>query len=141
MAIRVVLADDSAAVRAVLIEVLSQSDDIELVGVAVDGRTLHDLVAATLPDVVITDVRMPPTGTDEGIRVAEHLAGTHAHVGVVIVAQQADPQHIDRVMVAGSAGRAWVLKERAHHDGQLVAAVRAVHAGRTWVDARIDRAA
>src|SRR5215212_629962 len=72
--IRVVLADDSLAVRDVLAQILNRSPDIDLVASAHDEPTLLAAIEETRPDVVVTDVRMPPTGTDEGLRVAERLA-------------------------------------------------------------------
>jgi DNA-binding NarL/FixJ family response regulator len=134
MAIRVVLADDSRAVRDVLAEILDQSPEIDLVGLADDEPTLVAAIKALRPDVVVTDVRMPPTGTDEGVRVAELLATTHPDIGVVILSQYSDPQWLSRVFDRGSENRAWVIKERVLVDGQLISALRTVHQGERWID-------
>lgn len=132
--IRVALAEDVAVMRDLIVELLEASDEIEIVAVAGDAPTLLERLAATVPDVVVTDVRMPPTGTDEGVRVAERLRETHPDMGVVIVTQYSDPSLTARVFAGDAARRAWVLKERMNRDGQLVAAVKAVHAGTSWVD-------
>ena len=134
MPIRVVLADDSAAIRNVFARILSRSPDIDLVATAEDEPTLLAAIDETRPDVVVTDVRMPPTGTDEGVRVAAHLATTRPEIGVVIVSQYSDPGWLSRVFAVGAGNRAWVMKERAHAGGQLISAVRAVHQGDRWID-------
>jgi DNA-binding NarL/FixJ family response regulator len=132
--IRVVLADDSDAVREVLAKVLNRSPEIDLVATAVDEPTLLATIEETRPDVVVTDVRMPPTGTDEGVRVAERLATALPGIGVVIVSQYSDPWWLSRVFDLGSENRGWVMKERAHSDGQLIRAVNTVHQGDRWID-------
>jgi DNA-binding NarL/FixJ family response regulator len=132
--IRVVLADDSVAVRDVLARILNRSPDIDLVATADDEPTLLAAIDETRPDVVVTDVRMPPTGTDEGVRVAARLATAQPDIGVVIVSQYSDPGWLSRVFDLGSENRGWVMKERAHADGQLVNAVKAVHQGDRWID-------
>jgi DNA-binding NarL/FixJ family response regulator len=132
--IRVVLADDSVAVRDVLARILNRSPDIEVVATADDEPTLLAAIAETRPDVVVTDVRMPPTGTDEGVRVAERLAMAQPEIGVVIVSQYSDPQWLSRVFDVGRENRGWVMKERAHSEGQLVHAVKTVHQGDRWID-------
>jgi DNA-binding NarL/FixJ family response regulator len=132
--IRVVLADDSVAVRDVLAQILNRSPEIDLVATAADEPTLLAAIEATRPDVVVTDVRMPPTGTDEGVRVAEHLATAHPQIGVVIISQYSDPVWLSRVFDLGSENRGWVMKERAHANGQLISAVKTVHQGDRWID-------
>ena len=134
MAIRVVLADDSREVRDVLVEILNESSEIDLVALADDEPTLLAAIEAFRPDVVVTDVRMPPTATDEGVRVAESLATTHPDIGVVILSQYSDPQWLSRVLDRGSENRAWVMKERVADRGQLISAVMTVHQGERWID-------
>src|SRR3954467_15058688 len=97
MSIRVVLADDSVAVQDVLARILNRSADIDLVATAGDEPTLLAAIAETRPDVVVTDVRMPPTGTDEGVRVAARLATEQPNIGVVIVSQYSDPDRLSRL--------------------------------------------
>jgi DNA-binding NarL/FixJ family response regulator len=132
--IRVVLADDSLAVRDVLGQILNRSPDIDVVATADDEPTLLAAIEKTRPDVVVTDVRMPPTGTDEGVRVAGHLARAHPDIGVVIVSQYSDPTWLSRVFDVGRENRGWVMKERAHSEGQLISAVKTVHQGDRWID-------
>jgi DNA-binding NarL/FixJ family response regulator len=134
MPIRVVLADDSRAVRDVLAEILNQSPEIDIVALAEDEPTLLTAIETLRPDVVVTDVRMPPTGTDEGVRVAESLGTTHPDIGVVILSQFDDPEWLSRVFDHGSENRAWVMKERVYVRGQLISAVRVVHEGERWID-------
>jgi DNA-binding NarL/FixJ family response regulator len=132
--IRVVLADDSLAVRDILAQVLNRSPEIEIVATAVDEPTLLAAIAETRPDVVVTDVRMPPTGTDEGVRVAEHLAAALPEIGVVVVSQYSSPEWLSRVFDLSGENRGWVMKERAHSEGQLIHAVKTVHQGQRWID-------
>jgi DNA-binding NarL/FixJ family response regulator len=132
--IRVVLADDSLAVREVLVEILDRSPEIDLVATAVDEPTLLAAIEEARPDVVVTDVRMPPTGTDEGVRVAERLATAHPDIGVVVLSQYSDPGWLSRVFDLGSENRGWVMKERVHSNSQLISAVKSVHQGDRWID-------
>jgi len=132
--IRVVLADDSVAVRDVLEQILNRSPDMEVVATADDEPTLLAAIEEARPDVVVTDVRMPPTGTDEGVRVARRLATEKPDIGVVIVSQYSDPEWLSRVFDLGSENRGWVMKERAHSEGQLISAVKTVHQGDRWID-------
>ena len=114
--------------------ILSGSPDIDLVATADDEPTLLAAIEESRPDVVVTDVRMPPTGTDEGVRVAERLATTHPDIGVVVVSQYSDPEWLSRVFDLGSENRGWVMKERAHTGGQLIEAVKTVRRGDRWID-------
>lgn len=132
--IRVVIGDDAPMMRELIADLLEASGEIEVVAVAGDERSLLERVAETLPDVVVTDVRMPPTATDEGVRVAERLRDEHPQLGVVVLTQYADAVLHARVFAGDATRRAWVRKERVNHDRQLVAAVKAVHAGATWID-------
>jgi DNA-binding NarL/FixJ family response regulator len=132
--IRVVLADDSLAVRDVLGQILNRSPDIDVVATADDEPTLLAAIEKTRPDVVVTDVRMPPTGTDEGVRVAGRLAAAQPDIAVVIVSQYSDPNWLSRVFDVGRENRGWVMKERAHSEGQLISAVKTVHQGDRWID-------
>ena len=134
MPIRVVLADDSVEMRDVLVQILDRSPDIDVVAVADDEPSLLAAIEQTGPDVVVTDVRMPPTGTDEGVRVAAHLATAQPDIGVVIVSQYSDPGWLSRVFDQGCENRGWVMKERAYSDGQLISAVKTVHEGNRWID-------
>jgi DNA-binding NarL/FixJ family response regulator len=134
VAIRVVLAEDFAPVREVITQILNRSPEVELVATAGDEPTLLAAIEETRPDVVVTDVRLPPTTTDEGVRVAGRLAAAQPHIGVVILSQYSDPVWLSRVFESGSENRGWVMKERVHLDGQLIRAIKTVHHGDRWID-------
>jgi DNA-binding NarL/FixJ family response regulator len=135
--LRVVIADDTYLVREALLHVLETADDIEVVGTARDRDSLLRTVEAEQPDVVVTDIRMPPTDSDEGIRVAAELRASHPQTGVVVLSQYAEPAYVLKLLENGSSRRAYLLKERVHHRGQLVDAVRAVHEGGSFIDPKV----
>src|SRR4051812_22490290 len=137
MPIRVVVAEDAFLVREAVSRVLEESPEFELVATAADAATLMSAVGERQPDVIVTDIRMPPTGTDEGIRVAAQLRETHPDVGVVVLSQYAEPEFVLGLLDEGSSGRAYLLKERVHHGGQLLDAVRAVHDGGSYIDPKL----
>jgi DNA-binding NarL/FixJ family response regulator len=120
---RVVLAEDNALLRQGMAQLLEREDDIELVGTAADLPSLLRLVEATEPDVVVTDIRMPPTGTDEGIRAAAELRELRPTIGVVVLSQFAEPAYALALLSGGSSGRAYLLKERVGDVGELVRAI------------------
>jgi DNA-binding NarL/FixJ family response regulator len=132
--IRVVLADDHVLLRDGMSRLVAASSDFDLAGSAGDLPGLLDLAERERPDVVVTDIRMPPTGTDEGIRAAawirEHLPGT----GVVVLSQYVAPQYAIALLEGGSAGRAYLLKERIGAVDELASAIRAVAAGGSVID-------
>jgi DNA-binding NarL/FixJ family response regulator len=134
---RVVLAEDNALLRQGIAQLLEREDDIELVGTAADLPSLLRVVETSEPDVVVTDIRMPPTGTDEGIRAAAQLRELHPGVGVVVLSQFAEPSYALALLSGGSAGRAYLLKERVGDVGELVRAIREVAAGRSVIDPTI----
>jgi DNA-binding NarL/FixJ family response regulator len=135
--IRVVLADDSYLVRQALARVLEEVDGIELVAVCGERDALLRAVEAQAPDVVVTDIRMPPSGTDEGLQVAAALRRTHPHVGVVVLSQFAEPRYGLALLEDGSDRRAYLLKERVNSRGQLVAAIETVADGGSMIDAKV----
>src|SRR5436305_6349001 len=110
--IRLVVAEDTFLVREALERILSGLADIEIVGFCGDRDSLLEAVEREHPDAVLTDIRMPPTGTDEGIQVAQALRETHPHVGVVVLSQFVDASYVLALLESGSAGRAYLLKER-----------------------------
>jgi DNA-binding NarL/FixJ family response regulator len=130
----VVLAEDSLLVREGIRRVLDRQDDFEVVGEATDLPELERAVEELGPDVVVTDVRMPPTSTDEGIRAARTLRTTHPRLGVVVLSQYAEPGYANALLEGGSAGRAYLLKERVSDPRQLAEAVRAVAQGGSMID-------
>ena len=120
MAIRVILGEDNFIVRQGVRQVLADADGVEVVAECEHVDALHAAVAEHLPDVVLTDIRMPPTLTDEGIRLAAELRASHPEIGVVVLSQYADPTYGLSLLEGGSDGRAYLLKERVHHRGELV---------------------
>jgi DNA-binding NarL/FixJ family response regulator len=134
MTIRLVCAEDSYLVREGTRLLLDTQDDIVLVASVGDLGALLAAVDEHLPDVVLTDIRMPPTGTDEGIRAAERLTTTHPDVGVVVLSQYVEPEYALRLFDGGSHGRAYLLKERLADLRELRRAVAEVHRGGTMLD-------
>jgi DNA-binding NarL/FixJ family response regulator len=139
-AIRVVLAEDNALLREGVTKLLEAQRDIDLVGTAGDLPELLALIDKTPPDVVVTDIRMPPTGTDEGIRAAAYVRENHPDVGVVVLSQYANPAYALALLAAGSSGRAYLLKERVSGVDELMHAGREVAAGRSVIDAAVVEA-
>ena len=113
---------------------VAANKDFELVGVASDLPELLALVAEQAPDVVITDIRMPPTGTDEGIQAARWLREHHPEIGVVVLSQYTAPGYAMALLEHGSAGRAYLLKERVASVDELARAIRTVAAGGSVID-------
>ena len=138
--LRVVVADDSYLVREALTHLLGSAPGLELVATCEDGDALLAAVEAESPDAVLTDIRMPPSREDEGIRIANRLRDTHPATGVVVVSQYATPQYALALLERGSDGRAYLLKERLSDRAQLVAALRAVADGGSVVDAKVVEA-
>jgi DNA-binding NarL/FixJ family response regulator len=132
--IRVVVAEDSPLLREGISRLVSAHDDFELVGVAADLPQLLAVIEEQSPDVVVTDIRMPPTGTDEGIQAAAWLRTNRPDVGVVILSQYAAPSYALALLEEGSAGRAYLLKERVAGADELARVIRAVAAGGSVVD-------
>jgi len=137
VSIRVILAEDHALFREGIHQLVEREDDIEVVGTAGDEAELLALVDELTPDVVVTDIRMPPTGTDEGVRAAGRFSESHPTMGVVVLSQYASPAYALTLLDRGSAGRAYLLKERVADIGQLVAAIRAVADGGSVIDPAI----
>ena len=140
MALRVVMADDHYLVREGVRRLLETEPDVEVVAVCSDLETLLAAVDAESPDVVVTDIRMPPDNTDEGIQAAERLRGTHPGVGVVVLSQYANPGYALALLDQGSAGRAYLLKERVEDLDELVGAIRAVAEGGSVIDPKVVEA-
>ncbi len=140
MPIRLVLAEDHYLVREGLRRLLETRPDFEVVAVCDDLGSLLAAVDAERPDVVVTDVRMPPDGVDEGIQAAERLRDTNPEIGVVVLSQYANPSYALALLERGSAGRAYLLKERVKDLGQLEDAIRAVAEGGSVIDPKVVEA-
>jgi DNA-binding NarL/FixJ family response regulator len=137
--IRVIVAEDNLLVREGVRRLLESRRDASLQVVASCGD-LDALLAAVeteQPDVVLTDIRMPPTHTDEGLQVAARLRKTHPQVGVVLLSQFDAPSYARALLEEGSAGRAYLLKERVSDAEQLVAAIREVAHGGSVIDPKV----
>lgn len=140
MPIRIVLAEDQYLVREGLRRLLETRDELVVAAVCGDLESLLDAVAAEQPDVVVTDIRMPPGSTDEGIQAAGRLRETNPEVGVVVLSQYATPSYVLALLEGGSEGRAYLLKERVSDVEQLVAAIDAVADGGSVLDPKVVEA-
>ncbi len=121
-------------VREGIAAVLANEDDVEVLALCEDLGQLTDAVRDHTPDVVLTDIRMPPTGTDEGIRFATSLRETNPGIGVVVLSQYVEPAYAIDLLDQGSQGRAYLLKERISDPDNLMAAIRQVAIGGSVVD-------
>jgi DNA-binding NarL/FixJ family response regulator len=137
VAIRVVLADDHYLVREGVRRLLETDPEIEVAAACCDLPSLLAAVEEERPDVVVTDIRMPPNGVDEGIQAAEHLRTTHPEIGVVVLSQYGEPGYAVALLEGGTAGRAYLLKERVDDLAQLVGAIRAVADGGSMIDPKV----
>jgi DNA-binding NarL/FixJ family response regulator len=137
VAIRVVLAEDHYLVREGIRQLIEAQPDIELAAVCEDLDSLLKAIDEEKPDVVLTDIRMPPTNTDEGIRAAEHLRELLPDAGVVVLSQYADPQYALSFLEHGSQGRAYLLKERVSDSDQLASAIQEVARGGSVIDPKV----
>jgi DNA-binding NarL/FixJ family response regulator len=137
LAIRVVVAEDNLLVREGLQQLLASSPIVDVVAAYGHVDALLGAVEQDRPDVVLTDIRMPPSNTDEGIRVAEHLRQTCPSTGVLVLSQYAEPQYVLALLKRGSDGRGYLLKERIHDRGQLVSAIDTVARGGSVIDPKI----
>ena len=137
MAIRVAIAEDSLLVREGLEQLLAGSPTVDVVASCGDLKSLVDSVEREAPDVVLTDIRMPPSESDEGIRVAAMLRESHPEVGVVILSQHDDPSYVVHLLESGSDGRGYLLKERIHNRGELVSAIDTVARVGSVIDPKV----
>jgi DNA-binding NarL/FixJ family response regulator len=140
VAIRVVLADDHYLVREGIRRLLEGRSEVEVVAVADDLDSLLAAVDDHRPNVVVTDIRMPPTGLDEGVQAADRLRESHPDVGVVVLSQYAEPRYAVALLDAGTARRAYLLKERVDDVQQLVGAIESVANGGSMIDPKIVEA-
>ena len=132
--IRVALAEDNVLLREGVSRLIAANEDFELVGTASDLPELLALVGAERPDVVVTDIRMPPTGIREGIQASSWLRENHPQVGVVVLSQFVSPGYAMELFEHGSAARAYLLKERVGSVDELARAIRAVAGGGSVID-------
>jgi DNA-binding NarL/FixJ family response regulator len=137
MPIRLVIAEDHYLVREGIRRLLESQPDLEVAAVCADLDSLLAAVKEEKPDVVVTDIRMPPGNTDEGIRAAERLRETDPDVGVVVLSQYANPTYALALLESGSARRSYLLKERVQDLDQLVSAIHTVAEGGSVIDPKV----
>src|ERR1700694_3609569 len=135
--ITVFLADDNVIVREGVRALLALEDDLEVVGTADDYDSLIAGAAAAAPQVLVTDIRMPPAFQREGIDAAKELRKRHPGTGVVILSQYDDPEYAVKLLADGAAGYAYLLKDSIAEGDQLARAVREVATGGSVLDPKI----
>ncbi len=140
MAIRVVLAEDNYLVREGVRRLLELESDLELVAACHDLPSLLEAIKTERPDVVLTDIRMPPTDRDEGIQVADFLRETSPETGVVVLSQFAAPEYALALLEKGADGRAYLLKDRVADADELAEAIRKVARGGSVIDPKVVEA-
>jgi DNA-binding NarL/FixJ family response regulator len=133
----VVVAEDNYLVREGVVRLLDAQVELEVVGAFDDYDSLLAGVESAHPDVVVTDIRMPPTGTDEGVRAANVLRESHPDIGVVVLSQYVEPAYALALLEAGSDRRAYLLKERVGDVDVLLRAIEAVADGGSVIDPRV----
>jgi DNA-binding NarL/FixJ family response regulator len=135
--VRVVIVEDSLIVREGLQQLLAASPTVDVVAAYGDVELVLEAVERDRPDVILTDIRMPPSNTDEGIRLADRLRESRPSTGVVVLSQYAEPAYVLALLARGSDRRGYLLKERIHDRGQLVSAIDAVARGGSAIDPKI----
>ena len=134
MVLRVVFADDNFLVREGVSALLAEVDDIEVAATVGDATTLMRAVAEHSPHAVLTDIRMPPTHTKEGIEAAKRIRAEHPHVGVVVLSQYVEEDYAFELLAEGVAGMGYLLKERVSDVDELARALRQVVGGGSVLD-------
>ncbi|MET0695865.1 MAG: response regulator transcription factor [Acidimicrobiia bacterium] len=132
--LRVVIAEDHYLVREGTRRTLEDADDIEVVAVVGTATELEDVVSRAKPDVIVTDIRMPPGHQTDGIDAALRIRASNQHVGVVVLSQYADATYALELLSDGTEGLAYLLKERVGNPAQLIDAVRQVAKGGSVID-------
>jgi DNA-binding NarL/FixJ family response regulator len=132
--LRVVVAEDSLLMREGISQVIDRQPDLDVVASCADLPSLRQAISDDPPDVIVTDVRMPPSFSDEGIRIAVELRDSQPDIGVVVLSQYAEPSYANELLGGGSAGRAYLLKERVSEADQLADAIRTVSRGGSVID-------
>jgi DNA-binding NarL/FixJ family response regulator len=135
--VRVVVADDSLLIREAARQMLGATPGIELVAVCADGTELARAVERHRPEVVVTDIRMPPGGDDEGLRFANDARRAHPELGVILLSQYDEPGLGAALLEGGPEGRGYLLKERVSARAELRAAIEVVAGGGTVIDPAI----
>jgi DNA-binding NarL/FixJ family response regulator len=137
MAVRIALADDSFLAREALTAILAEMPGVELVATCRDADELRAAFDEARPDIVLTEIPMPPSMTDEGLRLAAELRDTHPETAVIALSDECDPAYALALLESGADGRAYLLKERLHTPRQLLAAIETVARGGSLIDAKV----
>jgi DNA-binding NarL/FixJ family response regulator len=137
MPLRLVVAEDNYLVREGLCRLLESHPDIDIVATGEDFDSLIRVVETEKPDVVLTDIRMPPEGTDEGIRASNLFRETFPEMGVVVLSQYDEADYALALLEHGSEGRAYLLKERVSDLDQLVGTLKEVARGGSFIDPKV----
>ncbi len=137
MTLRVVFADDNYLVREGVAALISEVDDIDLIETLADPQSLLKSVAAHQPDAVLTDIRMPPTFTTEGIDAAKEIRATYPSIGVVVLSQYVEEDYAFELLANGVSGLGYLLKERVSQLDELVRALHEVARGGSALDPKV----
>jgi DNA-binding NarL/FixJ family response regulator len=137
VAIRVLIADDSYLAREGITRILAGADDIDIVAECDDLTSVRRAVEEQKPDVVLADVRMPPTGTNEGIQVASELRDSAPEIAVLVLSQIADAEYAMELFKGGTERRGYLVKDALRDRDELIRAIREVAAGSSYVDSQI----
>lgn len=140
MAVRVALADDSFFAREALAGMLSVMPGVELVAMCRDADELRRVIDDARPDIVLTEIPMPPSMTDEGLQLASELRDTHPETAVIALSDECDPAYALTLLESGADGRAYLLKERLRSPRELLAAIETVARGGSLIDAKVVEA-
>jgi len=135
--LRVLIADDHYLVREGVRMLLEDSGEVEVLDAVEDAVALRRRVAELRPDAVVTDIRMPPSHQMEGIEAAHRIRAEHPEVGVVVLSQHADENYAFELLKNGTAGLAYLLKDRVGDIDEMLGALRAVCDGRSAIDPRV----
>ncbi len=131
------MAEDSYLIREVLAATLAAAPQVEVMAVCSNGNELRSALATWQPEVVLTDIRMPPSHADEGIQLAAELRQTDPDIGVVVLSQYAEPAYAVALLATGTGRRAYLLKERIRNKRELIGAIEAVAEGGSVIDPAI----
>jgi DNA-binding NarL/FixJ family response regulator len=134
MSVSIVVADDNLIAREGILQLLALQPEFDIVASCGDLPELLEAVEREVPDVVLTDIRMPPSHTDEGIRLANRLRQTHPEVGVIVLSQYDEPVYALSLLESGSDRRGYLLKQRLHDPAELRDAVLSVARGGAVID-------
>jgi DNA-binding NarL/FixJ family response regulator len=140
MVLRVVFADDNLLIREGVAALLAEVGDILLVDTLVDFESLIESVVKHRPDVALTDIRMPPSFTNEGIEAAKRIRAEHPSTGVVVLSQYVEEDYAFELLANGVSGLGYLLKERVSQLDELVHALREVARGGSALDPKVVEA-